>query len=190
MVWSIKEDTQTENKIWVLPCRSPARDLEQAKFPHEILEFTHNLSNVSSHQNLQKRTYSITQMIIKVEKTVSYMLLGWCKTQKNQRSNCQYLLNTEKEKKFQKNNYFCFIDYAEAFDCVLHNKLWKILQQIGIPDYLTFLLRNLYAGREATVRTRHGTMDGFQIGKGVRQGCVYCHPAYLNYMQSTSEMLD
>ena len=69
--------------------------------------------------------------------------------------------------------------------CVDHNKLWKILQEMGIPDHLTRLLRNLYAGQEATVRTGHGTTDWFQIGNGVRQG-VYCHPAYLTYMQSTS----
>ena len=68
--------------------------------------------------------------------------------------------------------YFCFIDYAKAFDCVDHNQLWKILKETGIPDLLTFLLRNLYAGLEATVRTRHGTTDWFQIGKGVRQGCI------------------
>ena len=78
----------------------------------------------------------------------------------------------EKAREFQKNIYFCFIDYPRAFDCVDHNKLWKILQDIGIPDHLTCLLRNLYAGQEATVRTRHGTMDWFQIGKGVRQGCI------------------
>ena len=70
---------------------------------------------------------------------------------------------------FQKNIYFCFIDYARAFDCVDHNKLWKILKEMGIPDHL---LRNLYAGQEATVRTGHGTTDLFQIGKGVCQGCV------------------
>ena len=69
---------------------------------------------------------------------------------------------------FQKNIYFCFLDYAKAFDCVDHNKLWKILKQIGIPDHLICLLRNLYAYQEATVRARHGTMDWFQIGKGVR----------------------
>ena len=67
----------------------------------------------------------------------------------------------------------CFIDYAEAFDCVYNNKLWKILQQMGIPDHLTCLLRNLYAGQEATVRTGHGTTDGFQIGEGVDQGCIF-----------------
>ena len=77
----------------------------------------------------------------------------------------------EKAREFQKNIYFCFIDYAKAFDCVDHNKLWKILKKMGIPDHLTFLLRNLYAGQEATVRTGHGTTDWFQIGKGVCQGC-------------------
>ena len=83
----------------------------------------------------------------------------------------------EKAREFQKNIYFCFIDYANAFDCVDHNKLWKILKEMGIPDHLTCLLRNMYAGQEATVRTGHGTTDWFQIGKGVCQGC--CHPAYL-----------
>jgi len=77
-----------------------------------------------------------------------------------------------KAKEFQKNIYFCFIDYAKAFDCIDHKKLWKILKKIGIPDHLICLLRNLYAGQEATVRTRHGTVDWFQIGKGVRQGCI------------------
>ena len=77
------------------------------------------------------------------------------------------------------------IDYAKAFDCVDHNKLWKILKEMGIPDHLTCLLRNLNAGQEAIVRTGHGTTDWFQIGKGVRQA-VYCHPAYLTYMHSTS----
>ena len=73
---------------------------------------------------------------------------------------------------FHKNIYFCFIDYAKAFDCVDHNKLWTILKEIGIPDHLICLLRNLYAGQEATVRTGHGTTDWFQIGKGVRRGCI------------------
>ena len=71
-----------------------------------------------------------------------------------------------------KNIYFCFTDYAKAFACVDHNKLWKILKEMGIPDYLTCLLRNLYAGQEATVKTGHGTTDWFRIGKGVRQGCI------------------
>ena len=78
----------------------------------------------------------------------------------------------EKAREFQKNIYFCFINYAKAFDCVDHNKLWGILKEMGIPDHLTCLLRKLYAGQEATVRTGHGTMDWVQIGKGVRQGCI------------------
>ena len=78
----------------------------------------------------------------------------------------------EKTREFQKNIYFCFIDYAKVFDYVDHNKLWKILKEMGIPDYLTFFLRNLYAGQEATVRTGHGTTDWFQLGKGVCQGCI------------------
>ena len=78
----------------------------------------------------------------------------------------------KKVREFQKNIYFCFIDYAKAFDCVDHNKLCKILQDMGIPDHLTCLLRNLYAGQEATVRTRHGTTDWFQIGKRICQGCI------------------
>ena len=78
----------------------------------------------------------------------------------------------KKARKFQKNIYSCFIDYAKAFDCVDHNKLWKILQEMGIPAHLTWVLRNLYAGQEATVRTRHGTTDWFKIGKGVCQGCI------------------
>jgi len=94
----------------------------------------------------------------------------------------------EKAREFQKNIYFCFIDYAKAFDCVDHNKLWEILKEMGIPDHLTCLLRNVYAGQEATVRTGHGTTDWFQTGKGryIPFKAVYCHPAYLTYMQSTS----
>ena len=86
----------------------------------------------------------------------------------------------EKAREFQKNIYFCFIDYAKAFDCVDHNKLWKILKEIGIPDHLTCLLRNLYAGQEAILRTGHGTTDWFQIGKGVRQGCILS-PCLFNF---------
>ena len=78
----------------------------------------------------------------------------------------------KKAREFQKSIYFCFVDYAKAFDCVDYNKLWKILKEMGITDHLTCLLRNLYAGQEATVRTGHGTTDWFQIGKGVRQGCM------------------
>ena len=87
---------------------------------------------------------------------------------------------TEKAREFQKNIYFCFIDYAKAFDCVDHKKLWKILKQMGIPDHLTCLLRNLYSGQEAAVRTGHGTTDWFQIGKGVLQGCI-SSPCLFNF---------
>ena len=83
------------------------------------------------------------------------------------------------------NTYFCFIDYTKAFDCVNRNELWKILKEMRIPDQLTCLLRNLYASQEATVRTGHGTTDWFQIGKEYVKA-VYCHPAYLTSMQSTS----
>ena len=83
-----------------------------------------------------------------------------------------YVGLSKKARKFRKNIYFCFIDYAKVFDCVDHNKLWKIPQQMGIPDHLTRLLRNLHVGQEATVRTGHGTTDWFQTRKRVRQGCV------------------
>ena len=95
----------------------------------------------------------------------------------------------EKAREFQKNFYFCFIDYVK-FDCVDHNKLWKILKEMGLPDYLTFLLRNLYADQEATVSTDMEQETGSKLGKEYIKA-VYCHPAYLTYMQSTSwEILD
>ena len=89
---------------------------------------------------------------------------------RDQIANIRWII--EKAREFQKNVYFCFIDYAKAFDCVDHNKLCKILQEMGIPDHLTCLLINLYAGKEARVRTGRGTTDWFQIGKGVRQGYI------------------
>ena len=92
--------------------------------------------------------------------------------QRNQRWNCQHLLDHQKSREFQKNINFCFIDYAKAFDCVDHIKEWKILKEMRIPDHLTCVLRNLYTGQEVIVRTRHGTTDWFQIGKGVCQGCI------------------
>ena len=97
---------------------------------------------------------------------------------RDQIANIRWIM--EKARQFQKNIYFCFIDYAKAFDCVDHNKLWKILKEMGIPDHLSCLLRNLYAGQEATVRTGHGTTDWFQIGKGVCQGCILS-PCLLNF---------
>ena len=89
----------------------------------------------------------------------------------------------KKAREFQKNIYFCFIDYAKSFDCVDHNKLWKILQEMGIPDHLTCILRNLYAGQEATVRTGHGTIDWFQIRKGVHQGYILSHCLFNSYAE-------
>ena len=94
------------------------------------------------------------------------------KRQRNQRSNCQHPLIRGKAREFQKNIYFCFIDYAKAFDWVDHNKLWKILKEMGIPDHLTCLLRNLYAGQETIVQTEHRKADWFKTGKGVCQGCI------------------
>ena len=89
---------------------------------------------------------------------------------RDQTANIHWIMETSRE--FQKNIYFCFIDYTKDFDCVYHIKLWKILKEMGIPDHLTCIVRNLYAGQEATVRPGHGTTDWFQIGKGVRQGCI------------------
>ena len=97
---------------------------------------------------------------------------------RDQIANIRWIM--EKAREFQKNTYFCFIDYAKAFDCVDHSKLWKILKEIEIPDHPTCLMRNLYADQEATVRTGHGTTDWFQIGKGVRQGCIVS-PCLFNF---------
>ena len=91
---------------------------------------------------------------------------------RNQRSNCQHSLDHQISKRVPEKHLFCFIDYTKAFDCVDHNKLWKILKEMGIPDHLTCLLRNLYAVQEATVRILHGTRDWFQIGKEIHQGCI------------------
>ena len=106
------------------------------------------------------------------------------KRQRNQRSNCQHSLNHWKAREFQKNIYFCFINYSKAFDCVNHKKLWKILKEMRIPDHLTCFLRNVYAGQEATVRTGHGTQTGSKLRKEYGEA-VYCHHAYLTSVQST-----
>ena len=97
----------------------------------------------------------------------------------------------KKAREFQKNIYFCFIDYTKAFDCVNHKKLWKILKEMGIPDYLTCLLRNLYADQEATVRTGHGITNRFQIGKGIHQGCILSaclFNLYAEYIMRTARL--
>ena len=98
---------------------------------------------------------------------------------RDQIANIRWII--KKEREFQKNIYFCFIDYAKTFDCVDHKKLWEILKEMGIPDHLTFLLRNLYAGKEATVRTGHETTDWFQIRKGVHQGCILSPCLFIIY---------
>ena len=97
---------------------------------------------------------------------------------RNQIANIRWIM--EKAREFQKDIYFCFIDYAKAFDYVDHKKLWKILEEMGIPDHLTCLLKNLYSSQEAAVTTGHGTMDWFQIGKGVRQDCILS-PCLFNF---------
>ena len=102
---------------------------------------------------------------------------------RDQIANIRWII--EKAREFQKNIYFCFIDYAKALDCVDHNKLWKILKEMGIPDHLICLLRNLYAGQEATVRTGLEQQTGSILGKKCAKA-VYCHAVYLTYMQSTS----
>src|SRR5574338_718232 len=108
---------------------------------------------------------------------------------RDQIANMRWII--EKAREFQKNIYFCFIDYAKAFDCVDHNKLWKILKEMEIPDHLTCLLRNLYAGQEATVRTGHRTTDWFQIGKGVGEGCTLSpclFNLYAEYIMRNTEL--
>ena len=100
---------------------------------------------------------------------------------RDQIANIRWIM--EKAREFQKNMYFCFMDYAKAFDCVDHNKLWKILQEMGISDHLTCLLRKLYAGQEATFRIGHGTTDWFQIGKGIHQGCILSPCLFILYAE-------
>ena len=104
--------------------------------------------------------------------TVNFQMLSWIYKGRGTRDQIANIAGSLKKQEFLKNIYFCFIDYAKAFDCVDHNRLWKILQEMGTPDQLTCLLRNLYAGPEATVRTGQGTTDWFQIRKEVHQGCI------------------
>ena len=115
---------------------------------------------------------STSQVSIVCEPIISRCTSWIQKTQRNKKLNCQHILGHRKSEAIPKNIYYCFTDYSKAFDCVDHNKLWKILKEMGIPDHLTCVLRNLHAGQEATVRTGHGTTDWFQIGKVVCQGCI------------------
>ena len=102
--------------------------------------------------------------------------------QRKQRSNCQHLLDHREGKEFQKNIYFCVIDYAKAFDYVDHNKLWEFLKEKGIPDHLTCLLRNLYVGQKSTIRTLYGTMDWFKIEEGAQRDCLLSPCLFSLYM--------
>ena len=149
------------------------------KLLHSFTHLTHQQSNT---QNSPSQASAIHEP--QTSRCSSWIQ----KRQRNQRSNCQHLLDHQKAREFQKNIYFCFIEYAKAFDCVDHNKLGKILNQMGIPDHLTCLLRNLYAGQEATVRTGHRTTDWFQIRKGVPQGCILL-PCLLTSTKSTSQVI-
>ena len=135
------------------------------------LQLSHRLSTCPNIYHLRTRIHKpgVKTKLFQIKKKKKRKRK---KRQRNQRSNCQHPLAREKAREFQKNIYFCFIDYAKAFDCVDHKKLWKILKEMGISDHLTCLLRNLYAGQEAAVRTGHGTTEWFQIGKGVRQDCI------------------
>ena len=111
--------------------------------------------------------------------------------QRNQISNCQHLLHNQKSKIVPENIYFCFTDYAKAFDCVYHNKPWKILKEVGIPDHLTCLLRNQNADQEATVRTGHGTTGWLQLGKGVCKDCIFSpclFNSYVEYITRNTEL--
>ena len=131
------------------------------KLPHNCTHFTCQQGNAQNPSSQASRVHE--------HRTSRYT--SWIqKRQRNQKPNANIHWVTEKARKFQKNT--CFIDYAKAFDGVDHNKLWEILKEMGIPDHLTCFLRNLYAGQEATVRTIHGTMDWYKIGKGVHQGCI------------------
>src|SRR5574337_156000 len=143
-----------------------------------MVKLPHNCT----HLNASKLMLKILQARLQqyVNRILSDVQAGFRKGRgtRDQIANIRWII--EKAREFQKNIYFSFIDYAKAFDCGDHNKLWKILKEMAIPDHLTCLLRNLYAGQEATVRTGHGTTDWFQIGKGVCQGCILS-PCLFNF---------
>ena len=147
------------------------------KLPHKCTNLTCQQSNAQNSPG-----EASTVCVLRTSRYSSWIQKG--RGTRHQIANIHWI--TEKAREFQKNIYFCFIDYIKAFDCVDHNKLWEILQaKVGITDYLTCLLRNLYARQEATVRTGCETMDWFKLGKECVTA-VYCHPAYLTFMQNTS----
>ena len=143
-----------------------------------MLKLLHNYTHLISSKVMLKILQARLQQYVNHE--LPNVQAGFRKGRgtRDQIANISWIM--EKARDFQKSIYFCFIDYAKAFDCVDHKKLWKILKEMGIPDHLTWLLRNLYAGQEATVRTGHGTTDWFQIGKGVLQGCILS-PCLFNF---------
>ena len=149
-------------------------------FPVEVLKLPHNCPHLTASEVMLKTLQARLQHEPWTSRSSSWFL----KRQRSQRSNCQHPMDHWKSKRVPKIIYFCFIDYAKAFDCVDHNKLWKILKEMGIPDHLTCLLRNLYAGQETAARTGHGTTDCFQIGKGVRQGCILSPCLFNLYAES------
>ena len=135
-----------------------------------MFKLLHNCTHLTCQQSNAQNSPSETSI---VHKPRTSRCSSWIqKRQRNQRSNCQHLLDHRKSKRAPEKHQLYFTDYPKAFHCVDHNKLWKILQEMGIPYHLTCLLRNLYADQEATVRTRHGKMDCYTIGKGVHQSCV------------------
>ena len=131
------------------------------KLPHNCTHFTREQSNAQNFPSQASTVRELPDVQAGLRKGRGI---------RDQIANIRWII--EKAREFQENIHFCFTDYAKAFDCMDHNKLWKILKEMGIPDHLTCLLRNLYAGQEATVRTGHGTTDWFQTGKGVGRGCI------------------
>ena len=148
-----------------------------------MLKLPHNRSHLTHYKVMLKIPQARLQQYLNCELPDVQVDFRKGRGTRDQIANMHWII--EKAREFQKNIYFCFIDYAKAFDCVDDNKLWKILKEMGIPDHLTCLLRSLYACHEATLRTGHGKMEWFQIRKGVHQGCILS-PTYSTSMQSTS----
>ena len=146
-----------------------------------MLKLPHNCTHLTCQKSNAQNSPSQTSAICELSNVQAGFIKG--RGTRDQIANICWIM--EKAREFQKNIYFCFIDYAKAFDSADHNKLWKILKEMGVPDHLTCLLRNLYAGQEATVRTGHGTTVWAKQEKEYVKA-VYCHPTYLTYMQSTS----
>ena len=175
-IWKTQQWPQNQKRSVFVPFPKIGSSKVMLKLPHNCTHLTCQQSNA---QNSEARLQQY------MNHELPDVQAGFRKGRgtRNQIADIRWIM--EKAREFQENTYFCFIDYAKAFDCVDHNKLWKILREMGIPGYLTCLLRNLFAGQEATVRTGHGTTDWFQVGKGVRRGCILS-PCLFNFMQSTS----